>query len=122
MRSWRLTFFILVPCLLLPSQGLPDVFPGDVLDKTNWEKAEGLLPDEIIGWIKKGDFVIQVGELNYKPYDYQPAYALEALSTNKGKYVLDENDWIVEKETGTRGKPIIGRPFPDVEMEDPKAG
>ena len=123
-RFGRLTLFILVFFLLLlqPSQGLSDVSPGDVLDKTNWEKAEGLLPDEIIGWIKKGDFVIQVGELNYKPYDYQPPYALEALSTNKGKYVLDENDWIVEKETGVRGKPIIGRPFPDVDMDDPKVG
>ncbi len=92
-----LAVFVLASCLplLIISQGLCDVSPGDVLDKTNWEKAEGLLPDEIIGWIKKGDFVLQVGELNYNPREYQPSYALEALSTNKGKYVLDENDWIV---------------------------
>jgi len=123
-RVRGLAVFVLASCLplLMISQGVCDVSPGDVLDKTNWEKAEGLLPDEIIGWIKKGDFVLQVGELNYNPREYQPSYALEALSTNKGKYVLDENDWIVEKETGMRGKPIIGRPFPDVDVDDPKAG
>jgi len=123
MRFRRLILFVFVPCLLLllPSQGLSDVSPGDVLDKTNWEKAEGLLPEEIIGWIKKGDFVIRVGELNYRPREYQPPYALEALSANKGKYVLDEDNWIVEKATGARGEPIIGRPFPDVDPDDPKA-
>jgi len=123
MRVRLLMFFLLTTCLVLfmTSHGLCDVSPGDVLDKTNWEKAEGLLPDEIIGWIKKGDFVIEIGELSYKPRDYQPPYALEALSANSGKYVLDDDDWIVEKETGNRGKPIIGRPFPEIGLNDPKA-
>jgi hypothetical protein len=94
----------------------------DVLDKTNWEKAEGLLPDEIIGWIKKGDFVLEVGELNYKPSDCLPPFALRALRENLGKYVLDEDDWIVEKETGKRGRDIIGHPFPEIDPESPKAG
>ncbi len=105
MRFRLLTFLVLTPCLVLvTSQGLCDVSPGDVLDKTNWEKAEGLLPDEIIGWIKKGDFVVEIGELNYKLRDYLPPHALRASREKMGKYVLDENDWIVEKETGKRGK------------------
>ena len=124
MRFRLLTVLVFAPCLvlLMTSQGLSDVSPGDVLDKTNWEKAEGLVPDEIIGWIKKGDFVLEIGELNYKPRDYQPPYALEALSANRGKYVLDENDWIVEKETGKRWENIIGHPFPEIDPEDPKVG
>jgi len=123
-RFGWLILFCVVPGLLLlvTGQGICDVSPGDVLDKTNWEKAKGLLPDEIIGWIKKGDFVLQVGELNYKPYDYQAPYVLEALSTNKGRYVLDEDDWIVEKATGKRGQHIIGHPFPEIDPEDPKVG
>jgi len=58
MQFSLLTCFVLTASLVLltTSQGLCDVSPGDVLDKTNWEKAEGLLPDEIVGWIKKGSF------------------------------------------------------------------
>lgn len=123
MRFRRLTVLVLTACLvlLMTSPGLCDVSPGDVLDKTNWEKAEGLLPDEMVGWIKKGEFVLQVGELNYKPRDYLPPFALEASRTNMGKYVLDENGWIVEKETGKRGEHIIGHPFPEIDANEPKA-
>jgi hypothetical protein len=106
----------------MTAQGICDVAPGDVLDKTNWQKAEGLLPDEIVDWIKKGEFVLKVGELTYKPAEHLPPYALRASRDNVGKYVLDKDDWIVEKETGERGKPIIGHPFPEIDPEDPKVG
>jgi len=123
-RSTLLTVFFLAPfvVLLLTARGHSDVSPGDVLDKTNWEKAEGLVPDELLGWIQKGDFVLEVGKLDYKPGDYQPPYALKALSENSGKYALDEADWIVEKETGKPARHIIGHPFPKIDPDDPKAG
>jgi len=123
-RFGWLILFCVVPVLLLfvTGQGICDVSPGDVLDKTNWEIAKGLLPDEIIGWIKKGDFVLQVGELSYKLADYLPAYVCKARSANVGKYMLDEDGWIVEKATGKRGQHIIGHPFPNVDPEDPKVG
>ena len=114
--------FALCLALLQPTQAFPDVSPGDVIDKTNWQKAEGLVPDELLGWIKKGEFTLEVGELNYNPRDYEPPYALEALSANKGKYALDENGWIVEKETGKRWENIVGHPFPEIDLEDPKVG
>jgi hypothetical protein len=44
----------------MTTQGLCDVSPGDVLDKTNWEKAEGLLRDEIIG--DKGFHHVHAGD------------------------------------------------------------
>ncbi len=124
MRYRCLAMLLLAPCLLLlrASQGLCDVSPGDVLDKTNWEKAEGLMPEEIVDWIKKGDFVLEVGELSYNPRDYLPPHGLRASSENRGKYVLDEDDWIVEKETGKRGARVIGHPFPEIDPKDPKAG
>lgn len=122
MRSRFQTCLVLVLCLLLftGSQGLCDVSPGDVLDTTNWKKAEGLLPDEIIDWIRKGDFVLEVGELRYHPADCLPPHAAQALRENKGKYALDENDRIVEKETGKTAPHIIGHPFPEVDPRDPK--
>jgi hypothetical protein len=98
MRARILKIFVLSSylALLMAAQGLCDVSPGDVVDKTNWEKVEGLVPEEFLGWIKKGDFVLQIGELKYKARDFQPPYALNALSANRGKYALDEGDWIGE--------------------------
>lgn len=122
MRSKSRACLVLASCLLLyiSAEGLCDVSPGDVLDTTNWEKAEGLLPDEIIGWIRKGDFVIEIGELNYKPSDNLPPFALQALRENRGKYALDGKNCIVESETGKRARHIIGHPFPEVDPNDPK--
>ena len=123
MRRFSLqTVLVFAVCLvlLMTTQALSEVSPGDVLDKTNWEKAEGLVPDELLGWIKKGDFVLQVGELSYKACDYQPPYALQASTDNMGRYGLDEDDWIVEKETGRRVEQMIGHPFPVIDWDDPK--
>lgn len=123
MRSTFLTCCGVVPCLLLCMawQGRCEVVPGDVIDTTNWEKAEGLVPDELLGWIKKGEFVLGVGELEYRPADCLPPYALRALRDNKGKYTLDGNDCIVEKETGKPVQRLVGHPFPEVDLADPKA-
>ena len=101
------------------SQGFCDVSPGDVLDKTNWEKAKGLLPDEVLEWVKKGEFVLKVGELTYNPRDSQPPFALEALKTNMGKYELGEDHWIVESGTGKPACGIVGIPFPEIDTKDP---
>jgi hypothetical protein len=119
-----LTFFLLAPCvlLLLTSQGLCDVAPGDVIDATNWEKAEGLLPGEVLRFVKEGNLPIHVEKLNYDPGKHLPSYALEALKTNVGRYELDEEDWIVEAETGKRTEKILGHPFPVIDPDDPKAG
>lgn len=113
---------VVVPWLLVFAavQGRCDVSPGDVIDTTSWEKVVGLLPDEIIDWIKKGDFVIRVGQLEYKPAECLPPHAVKALEENKGKYSLDENDSIVDKETGKRVDKIVGHPFPEIDPRDPK--
>jgi len=112
-RSRRLSGPVFAACLvlLMTSQGFCDVSPGDVIDKTNWEKAEGLLPEAMLNWLKNGKVVLDIGELNYDPDVYHPAFALETLKTNVGKYALDENDGIVDTKTGKRPENIIGFPF-----------
>lgn len=112
-----------VSCLFLFTAvpGFCAVVPGDVIDATTWAKAVGLVPDEIIGWIQKGEFVLEVGDLQYSPSDCLPPYALQAREDNKGRYTVDENDFIVEKDTGTPVQRLIGHPFPEVDLGDPKA-
>jgi hypothetical protein len=117
-----LTFFLLAPCLLLllTSQGLCDVAPGDVIDATNWEKAEGLLPEPTLRYVKEGKLHLEIGEPDYDPAQQLPDFVLEAMKTNSGKYDLDDEDWIVEKETGKRAEKILGHPFPTIDPKDPK--
>ena len=124
MRKWRLiTVLVFVSCLLMltSSQGFCDVSPGDVLDKTNWEKAEGLLPEPLLNWVKNGKVVLDIGELNYNPDVHHPTFALESLKTNIGKYALDENDGLVDAKSGKRPKSIIGFPFPEIDPDEPRA-
>jgi hypothetical protein len=117
------TILIFATCLSLfiTSHGLCDLSPGDVIDGTNWEKAQGLLPEPTLRYVKEGKLQIEIGELDYDPAQQLPDYVLEAMKTNVGKYVLDADDWIVEKETGKRAEKILGHPFPTIDPKDPKA-
>jgi len=107
--------------LFITSHGFCDLAPGEVIDGTNWEKVQGLLPEPTLRYVKEGKLQIEIGELDYDPAQQLPGYVLEAMKTNAGKYALDEHDWIVEKETGKRAEKILGHPFPSIDPEDPKA-
>jgi hypothetical protein len=98
-----------------------DVSPGDKIDKTNWQKAEGLVPDSVLNYVKKGDFILNIGELKVNPAEYYPLATRNLLKTNVGKYGLSDKDEIVDAKTG---KPVFieGIPFPEIDPADPKAG
>jgi hypothetical protein len=93
----------------------------EVIDKTNWKKAEGLVPEPLLEGIKKGEMILPVGEPDYNTAEFFPDYALASLKDNVGKYELDEDNMIVEAGTGEMAKMIIGFPFPQVDPKDPKA-
>ena len=84
----------------LAPAALCDVSPGDVIDKTNWQKLEGLVPDPVLDWVKKGDWILGIEELNYDPLAFKPDFGLEAMKTNVGKYGLGEDEGIVDPKTG----------------------
>ena len=113
---------ILAACLIVASvHGAgADVSPGDVIDKTNWQKAEDLLPEPVLEWVKKGDFVLNIDELKYRPLDFFPPFQLEAFKANAGKYELDTYGGIVYAETGKEPEHIIGIPFPVTAEDDPR--
>jgi len=111
-----LSFFL---CLAPPASA--DVSPGDVIDKTNWQKAEGLLPDSVLDWVKKGEFVLNIGEIQWDPNDYWTEACIRSMETNKGKYVLDADGLIADATTGETPKFVEGTPFPDVDLEDPRS-
>mgnify|MGYP005831273375 FL=1 len=98
-----------------------DAVPGDVIDKSNCQKAQDLLPAPVLEWVKKGDFSLQVGKLNYEMKEYFPLYVQESLRANLGKYDVNEKDMIVDKATGKVPGYIEGVPFPEIDLADPKA-
>jgi hypothetical protein len=120
--------FLMIPLLgysvltFLTPLGLADVVPGDVIDKTNWEKVQGLVPDSVLTWVKDGKIVLNVGELSYEPRDCFPPHVLEGSKKNAGRYALADDHWIVEAGTGKRADYIVGVPFPEIDPPDPKAG
>ncbi|MEJ2097916.1 MAG: DUF1329 domain-containing protein [Deltaproteobacteria bacterium] len=123
-KRYRMAVPLVVLCVLLcvPPQASADVSPGEIIDKTNWEEADGLVPEPLLNWVKNGRLVLDLGKLNYDPSIYWPKHVLEALQGNIGKYDIDEEGWIVETATGNPAEHIVGFPFPKIEMDDPRAG
>ena len=97
-----------------------DVSPGEKIDKSNWQKAEGLLPVSILNYVKKGDFILDIGELKDEPADFYSEEMKAIMKSNIGKYGLSDNGDIVEAATG---KTIFveGIPFPEIDKNDPEA-
>jgi hypothetical protein len=116
-------FLIVFFALVWRSSAVPsDVSPGDVIDKANWNKVEDLLPEPVVGWVKKGDCTLNVESLNYDPSRYFMPDALRSLDENVGKYDLDGEDNIIETKSGKAPEFIEGIPFPRIDPNDPRAG
>ncbi len=71
--------------------------------------------------VKVGEFVLEIQDTEYKSGECFPRFALDAMATNAGRYDVDEDDWIVEGESGKPAKGIIGLPFPVIKPDDPEA-
>ena len=94
----------------------------EVIDNTNWQKVEGLVPEVLLEWVKTGEFILPLGELSYDLIGLWPSHYLESRTANIGKYALDETGVIVDAKTGKLAKSVIGIPFPDIDPADPQAG
>jgi hypothetical protein len=103
---------------IAPTDGLK---PGDVLNQSNWKKAEGLLPPEVLEHYKKGEYSNPIVEWKKDHFNWPPDF-LAASKENEGKYDVDEEGGVIDKQTGTRPPFILGFPFPVIDPSDPKAG
>jgi hypothetical protein len=108
--------------LFLSPTAFAEIAPGTVIDKTNAEEAQGLVPDPILNWVKKGDGTMTVGSLPYEPSEFIPPAGLKHMESNKGKYDVDADGMIVEAKTGKAPEFVDGLPFPEIDLEDPNVG
>jgi hypothetical protein len=107
--------------LLLGAGGArADVQPGDVIDQTNWQKVEGLLPESMLNHVKKGDLPMKIGKLEYDPL--MQADFMASAEQNAGKFDIDADGGLIDPKTGKRPEYVYGFPFPKIDPNDPKAG
>jgi len=97
------------------------VKPGDVIDKSNWEKVKDLLPEPFLSsGVKTGDWPLTIGEFEYD-YDFDPEY-YEISARNEGKYTLGPNKEIIDVKTGAVPMFIQGMPFPNIDVPNDPDG
>jgi len=119
LRCLRLLLFSLLALLL--SGGI--VWAIDlpkVIDRTNCGKYEDLLIPAMYRAVKRGDYVIAPGTLNFK-YKHEKSF-LEASAKNAGKFDINSHGDLIDKKTGKYPENIYGYPFPNIDLKDPKAG
>ena len=104
---------------LVPGMALAD----EIITTENWQKIEGLVPDTVLAWVKKGDTTITiVDKLDFNTRDIMavPEFAAENKK-NMGKYAIKDGS-IVDAETGKTAGFISGLPFPgELDAKDPDA-
>jgi hypothetical protein len=98
-----------------------DLKPGDVLNATTWQKAEGLLPPEILKHYQNGDYANPIVDWPIGKYIVPPDFRA-ASEKNAGQLDIDATGTIVEKGSGRQPPYILGYPFPIIDPADPKAG
>jgi len=97
------------------------VKPGDVIDKSYWEKIKGLVPEPFLEHgVKTGDWIIKIGELEYD-LGFDAEY-YEISAKNKGKYGLGSNKEIIDLATGTFPLYVEGRPYPEADAKNDPDG
>jgi hypothetical protein len=97
------------------------VKPGDVIDKSNWEKVKDLLPQPFLEHgVKTGDWPLTIAEFEYD-YDFDPEY-YELSAQNEGKYILGPKKEILDVNTGSFPMFIRGMPFPNVDVKNDPDG
>lgn len=95
--------------------------PGDKINSSNWEKVKDLLPPSMVEWVKKGDFIVDVGEFKWEFND--DAAWQQASKANAGKYDIGAGGEMIVKATGKLPDYVNGEPFPDIDWKnDPQAG
>jgi hypothetical protein len=98
-----------------------DLEPGDILNETNWQKAEGLLPPEILKHYQNGDYVNPIVDWPLGLYMWPPDFKA-ASEKNAGQLDVNDNGTIIEKGANKQPPYIMGFPFPIIDPADPKAG
>jgi hypothetical protein len=106
---------------LAPSTGAAqDLKTGDMIDKDAWQKADGLLPPEILRHYKDGEYANKFVDWPADQYNW-PTDLKAGTEANAGKFTTSPAGTIIDKATGKQPPYIIGHPFPTIDAGEPAA-
>ncbi|MBU1054880.1 MAG: DUF1329 domain-containing protein [Proteobacteria bacterium] len=113
--------FCLLFILLLCVNTLQAIVLPKIIDKTNCSRYEDILIPALFRAVKKGDFVITPGKVNFN-YKFQDSF-ISASNKNAGKFDVNQEGDLIDKKTKFWPKNnVYGCPFPDIDQKDPMAG
>jgi len=113
------TFLAVLMIAALGQTVRADVAPGDIIDQTNYQKIEGLVPDFITHWVRDGEMTMKIGKANFNPGEFWPQDVWDHQEANKGRYRIDENNGLIDVKTGKPARGVKGLPFTDMDTNDP---
>lgn len=124
MTAHRFLLLALVISLWLagPSHAAGALQDGDILGASNWQDAEGLLPEEILEHYRRGEYQNGVADLDSPGYidvSFPPDFQ-DASGRNRGRFDLSPAGTIIEVQTGKQPPYLMGLPFPDLDADDPR--
>ncbi len=96
-----------------------DFKTGEMIDQSNWQKADGLLPPEILRHYKEGEYANKFVDWPDSQYTW-PTDLKAGSESNAGKFTTSPTGTILDKSTGTQPPYIIGHPFPNIDPSDPE--
>jgi hypothetical protein len=115
------TACVLTSIVLLAVGVKAELKPGDVLDKSNWQEAKGLMPDAILKRFAGGQHISKIVELPPEALRFGKKF-LERTEANQQLYDVDDRGVWIEKSTGTWPHYHPGGlPFAHIDPNDPKA-
>jgi hypothetical protein len=96
---------------------------GDIVlyDQSNYKELKGLVPDPVLAWMEKGDWIMRVGDLDFDLAQMRTSWTRQSHKESVGKYDFDEDFVVIDAKTGGPPGFITGLPFPVVDPDDPKA-
>ena len=118
----KITAILIFLLFAASTQVFGDVAPGDIIDKTNADKIQGMVPDYFLNWVKEGKLVMNIVELNFDKNEFQPPLVKQNFEANKGKYDVDAEGNLIEVASGKKYPVVKGLPFPGLKKEDANSG
>ncbi len=119
-NSWQFLIAAHLTLLLAVSATAADFKEGEVIDATNWQKVEGMLPDSVLNWVKERGLSFKIAKFTWD-YGWEKDF-LDGSKANEGKFDVQPDGHLYEKSTGERPPYIWGFPFPTIDPNDPQAG
>ena len=94
---------------------------GTMLQQSNADQANGLLPPEILKHYKAGDYMNQIVDFPNGRFRWDDGFDA-ATRQNGERIILDESKAPVDKTTMKQPEYLTGLPFPDIREDDPDGG